>query len=243
MSDISKLGSILGIWAHPDDETFSSAGIMTQAADNKQRVAIINASHGEAGKWDSERFPGSSAKEVRLRELINALHIIGVTERHNLGCKDGELDSYDRESMVTRITKIIDDFKPDTILTFGPDGITGHSDHRTIHTWATKAAHRANSNPLVLCTVQDQNSYNDHTRELDKEHNLYFAIDHPVLYKDNEIDHLFHLPRTITNRKYAALKAHASQTTDMIQGMGEENFKRMIRRETFVNLNKVKPFL
>jgi len=30
-NDIKMLGTILSVWAHPDDETFSCAGIMAQA--------------------------------------------------------------------------------------------------------------------------------------------------------------------------------------------------------------------
>ena len=48
--DISQLGTIVGIWAHPDDETWSAAGIMATAAQNGQKVACITATHGDAGK-------------------------------------------------------------------------------------------------------------------------------------------------------------------------------------------------
>ncbi len=48
-SDVAQLGTILGIWAHPDDETWSSAGLMAMAADNGQRVVCVTATYGENG--------------------------------------------------------------------------------------------------------------------------------------------------------------------------------------------------
>ena len=34
---------------------------------------------------------------------------------------------------------MIDEIQPDTILTFGPDGITYHLDHIAVHRWVTAA--------------------------------------------------------------------------------------------------------
>ena len=32
--DVAELGTILGIWAHPDDEAYLSGGLMALARDN-----------------------------------------------------------------------------------------------------------------------------------------------------------------------------------------------------------------
>jgi LmbE family N-acetylglucosaminyl deacetylase len=34
---INSLGTIMSVWAHPDDETFTCAGIMRQAVNNGQK--------------------------------------------------------------------------------------------------------------------------------------------------------------------------------------------------------------
>ncbi|MEN3263770.1 MAG: hypothetical protein V7646_664, partial [Pseudonocardia sp.] len=31
---------------------------------------------------------------------------------------------------------VIEQVRPDTVLTFGPDGITGHPDHQVVSAWA-----------------------------------------------------------------------------------------------------------
>jgi hypothetical protein len=43
------LGTVLGIWAHPDDEAFLSAGLMAAARDVGQRVVCVTATLGEHG--------------------------------------------------------------------------------------------------------------------------------------------------------------------------------------------------
>ena len=45
--DVAELGTILGIWAHPDDEAYLSGGLMALARDNGQRVVCVTATRGE----------------------------------------------------------------------------------------------------------------------------------------------------------------------------------------------------
>ena len=52
-----ELGTVLGVWAHPDDETYLSAGLMAQAVRDGDRVVCITATRGEGGSLDEERWP------------------------------------------------------------------------------------------------------------------------------------------------------------------------------------------
>ena len=58
------LGSILGIWAHPDDEAWLSAGLMMQAIAAGHRVTCVTATKGEAG------FPADDPRSVAERMAI-----------------------------------------------------------------------------------------------------------------------------------------------------------------------------
>ena len=40
---IAELGTILSIWAHPDDETYLAGGLMASARDGGQRVVCASA--------------------------------------------------------------------------------------------------------------------------------------------------------------------------------------------------------
>ena len=66
--------------------------------------------------------------------------MLGVRHHHCLGYPDGGLVDVDPGSAVARLTALIDQVQPDTIVTFGPDGFTGHPDHRAVGHWATQAA-------------------------------------------------------------------------------------------------------
>jgi len=65
MQDTAALGTILGIWAHPDDDIFLSAGLMATAVRNGQRVVDVTATRGEGGSMDEDRWPPETMGEVR----------------------------------------------------------------------------------------------------------------------------------------------------------------------------------
>ena len=55
----------MGVWAHPDDETYSMAGIMATAVKNGQQVICVTATRGEAGVQDHLRWPAHKLAEDR----------------------------------------------------------------------------------------------------------------------------------------------------------------------------------
>jgi LmbE family N-acetylglucosaminyl deacetylase len=57
--------------------------------------------------------------------------VLGRTpDRHEwFGYPDGRLTDVPRTELVDRIATVLEQERPDVVLTFGPDGITGHPDH------------------------------------------------------------------------------------------------------------------
>src|SRR5688572_15104343 len=141
--DVAELGTILGIWAHPDDEAYLSGGLMALARDNGQRVVCVTATRGERGTPDPVAWPPDRLAAERTRELASCLAVLGVHEHHWLDYADGECAGADPDGAAERLSAVIDDLRPDTVLTFGPDGITGHPDHRTVSAWTGAAFDRA----------------------------------------------------------------------------------------------------
>src|SRR3954449_2116917 len=88
-SDIGALGTILGIWAHPDDEAYLTGGLMALARAAGRHVACVTATRGEFGTADPERWPPDRLGAERTRELARSLDVLGVTEHHWLGYADG----------------------------------------------------------------------------------------------------------------------------------------------------------
>ena len=51
---------------------------------------------------------------------------------------DGALADHDEQGIAV-VGALLDEVEPDTILTFGPDGITFHPDHIAVSRWVTEA--------------------------------------------------------------------------------------------------------
>ena len=104
------------------------------------RVVCVTATRGELGSPDEERWPsGAPLAAVRTAEMEAALAILGVTEHHWLDYPDGGCADVDQDEAVRRVTALMAEVQPDTVLTFGPDGMTGHDDHKAACRWATEA--------------------------------------------------------------------------------------------------------
>ena len=133
-----QLGTILSIWAHPDDESYLSAGVMAAAAAAGQRVVCVSATAGELGTSDPDAWPPERLGQVRRWEAAAAMAVLGVDEHRFLDLPDGALPAHD-EAGTAMVVQLIDEIRPDTILTFGPDGVTFHPDHIAVHRWVTAA--------------------------------------------------------------------------------------------------------
>lgn len=48
----TRIETLLGIWAHPDDEAYCSSGLMAQVREGGGRVVVVTASRGEHGTAD-----------------------------------------------------------------------------------------------------------------------------------------------------------------------------------------------
>lgn len=143
---------ILWIFAHPDDETFGSAGTMAWAADNDLRTAYICATRGECGEISEPHLATpDSLGAVRELELRTAMSIVGMAELRILGYRDSGMEDTDQnndpralvqqpeEAILTLLVGHIRDLRPATVVTFGPEGIYGHPDHVLTGTLATRA--------------------------------------------------------------------------------------------------------
>jgi len=140
MNKKNDKGSILVILSHPDDESFPMGGTLAKYASEGVQVTLVCATRGEAG------IPGMEpalAGKLREDELRCAARVLGVREVQFLDYQDGELDQVDPEEIIERLAEVIRQVKPKAVITFGPDGISGHPDHLAIHNAATAAFERA----------------------------------------------------------------------------------------------------
>jgi len=124
---------ILGVFAHPDDESFCAGGTLARYAALGAEVMQIR-SAGVA----TRRTLG----QVREQELSLAYQRLGVQHAVCLDYGDGRLQEVDQDVLISRIVEIIRSFRPDVVITFGPDGGYGHPDHIAISAATTAACVR-----------------------------------------------------------------------------------------------------
>jgi LmbE family N-acetylglucosaminyl deacetylase len=135
---------LLGLYAHPDDETFCTGGTFARYAERGAEIEVVSATRGEAGQIrDAGIATRRTIGRVREQELRLACTRLGVQSVRCLRHRDGTLARADREILVGELTNLIRDFRPTAVFTFGPDGGYGHPDHVTISAAATEAWQRA----------------------------------------------------------------------------------------------------
>lgn len=237
VKDVAILGNILGIWAHPDDETWTSAGIMYRARKNKQKVICINATKGELGVRDEIRWPTNSLGRIRAKELTRSLNCIGSgIEHHWLTYRDGDCSKADDEEAVQCIYDAIKNYRIDTILTFGPDGLTGHPDHRAVSNWAHRlvAEKFSDEKPKVFHVVESKERYFEHLKEVDRDFNIYFNIDIPPVIPEVELDMCIELDAQEIEVKLNALRIQESQTTEIFHKLSHDKLCKIVGKECFV---------
>lgn len=131
---------ILGIFAHPDDEAIIVGGTIAKAISLGHEVYLVCATKGEASSaFDRDYCTREQLPEIRGKEFLKACEILGVTEGKLLDYLDGTLAKQKQSLGVGVIMAEIQRIEPDIILTFEPEGISFHSDHKTIHQWVMKA--------------------------------------------------------------------------------------------------------
>lgn len=153
---------MLACFAHPDDEAFCAAGVLASSTACGVRVRLLCATCGEEGDI---RQPGLATREtlghVRYEELRRSCQALGVDEPVMLGYRDsgwGDAPAQyhpaafvqvPRLTVIQRLVEEIRRFQPHTVLTFEPEGISGHKDHKAIYRYTTAAVHLA-GDPAVF---------------------------------------------------------------------------------------------
>ena len=224
---------VMGIWPHPDDEAYLSAGLMARMTDAGRPVTVLTLTRGEKGTSDPADYDQPHFAAHRERELRASLAEVGVHDVRVVGYRDGECDLVDAEAAISRIADVIASVGPDLLVTFGPDGITGHRDHRTVSAWVTEAWRRIGGTELLYATMSDD--FVARHADLHDRIGLFAerALDGPASYPPDQIALACELSEVELDRKRRALARHASQTGPLATLMGEDTYRRWWRTEWF----------
>lgn len=221
---------LLGIWAHPDDESYLSAGLMARTVARGGSVTVVAVTDGELGfPEDDDRIAEVRAKQ-RRSELIDALTAVGVFDVRFLCRPDGGVTEAPRKALVDDLADVMREIRPTTVVTFGPDGVTGHDDHIVTGVAATAAWLRTGIGALRYATKRS--TWLDEWRETNDSIGVWMT-EEPAGADEDLIELDLQLGGLLLDRKRAALAAHGSQTDDLAALMGESTYRRWIAEESF----------
>ena len=210
---------VLIVFSHPDDESFGPGGIIALWAKKGYEMHLLCATKGEIGNNPTNGETG----KIREKELFCAAKILNITKVEFLGYKDGHISNKDVPDLSKLIEKQIRSFKPDYLLTFNLNGVSGHLDHVAIANAATMAFDKTRiASKLYYYTLLKE--YTDTITD-------YF-IHFPDGFKKYEIDETIDVT-DVWETKIEAMLCHKSQQED-IDRILEIYKKRQNKHEHFM---------
>jgi len=124
---------LLAVFAHPDDERVIGP-LLSRLGREGREVHLVIGTDGSKGVRDFAGIAaGPALAAARKLEAECAANRLGVRQLHLIGLEDGGLASFANLGRLrTEVRNIIARVQPAAIITFGPEGGTGHPDHRLV---------------------------------------------------------------------------------------------------------------
>ena len=229
------------VFGHPDDDSFGVSGSVALHRDDIE-VQVILATSGEAGMIaDPALATRENLGEVREEESRASYRALGVKpEQHFLRHPDGGLKDLDPEPMIETVAELLAGFRPDVVVTFGPEGVTKHDDHMYMHRVGTEAFHRARGRAdggfrrLYYVAIPNTRieAFREMQRQMGQEPFDPEAPFQPRGVPDETIT-VWVDSSPVWNVKHEALLAHATQMAEM-DDIPEELRPLVFGLETFV---------
>jgi LmbE family N-acetylglucosaminyl deacetylase len=218
---MQELGTILGVWAHPDDDIYLSSGLMAVAAAAGNRVVDVTATRGEGGSMDEERWPPERMADVRTEEMRRSLGILGVAEHRYLdGPVDVDMQTPLDASGAPQVLDIMREVQPDTVLTFGPDGMTGHEGHKSVSAWVSDAFEEAAKPGARLFHATATPEWAEVWLPRLEPFDIFLPGTPPTTPR-GELAIDYTLPDDVLDLKFRAIQAHESQVEGLVQVFGD----------------------
>jgi LmbE family N-acetylglucosaminyl deacetylase len=215
--------ALLAIFAHPDDETFRPGGTLAFLARQGVKVHVLTLTHGEAGSCgEPPLFTHDELPSVRERELHCASAALGIQPPHLLDYPDGHLTEADPKRVIADILTVVHQVHPQVLLSFGPDGLSGHPDHIIVGQWTTEVFNRVEEIAALYTIAVPQSLANRlgmHQMHAVTDKSIALSVDISAVWET----------------KLAAMRCHATQwSSSPMAGTSEERFRLFFGREYFI---------
>lgn len=185
--------TLVAVFAHPDDEAFGPAGALIHFA-KIYDVYLLCATNGDL--------------PIRRQELLASAKILGIKKVHFLNFKDGDLNNNNYHQLAAAITRKLRLYRPETVMTFEPKGVSGHLDHVAVALTTTFAAKKLGGIKKILYFCELESTM----RLMQKNFGEYFVYVPPG-YKRREIDLVINT-ETYWQQRLKAMACHKSQRGD-----------------------------
>lgn len=215
------------IFAHPDDEAFGPGGAIAHFAKTSE-VHLICVTNGDAQeKFTDGNMSGKELGLVRRHELQNSASILGIKSVTFLDFIDGSLNNNNYHDVANKLKEILDEMKPDTIMTFDQNGVSGHLDHIAV---AMECSFLFERLPFIK-TIMYYGSSRETKEIVGKDYFVYF----PEGYKESDVDFVMDTTPYL-DVVDSAMQAHVSQHDDYL--WIKEKFGKLLNKEYFKVLQK-----
>ena len=226
----------LFVHAHPDDETINNGATMAQMVEEGVAVTLITCTRGEEGEvLIPELSHLASHAEDKLGahreiELANAMKELGVTDHRFLGkYRDSGMMGTpqnehpncfwqaDVDEAAKKLAVIIDEIKPQVMVTYDENGGYGHPDHIQAHRVAMRASEIANWQiQKIYWNIMPKSVVQRGMDAMKDKGSDFFGTENvdelPFVKDDSFVNSVVHAPKQV-GKKMAAMKAHATQIT------------------------------
>jgi N-acetyl-1-D-myo-inositol-2-amino-2-deoxy-alpha-D-glucopyranoside deacetylase len=250
--------SLLAVFAHPDDEIFPG-GILAHLSERGVHITLVCATNGEAGKPHPSIGSVEDLAALRVEELRLSCARLGIGEPVLLGFHDSArkerqrrddphaLANVDMLDVEAAIRRVIQEVKPQVVLTFDPHGVYYHPDHLAIHRATTAAFFSSglmgDESPQRLFYGTLERQVFRGFAEASRGRGITDGLDADVFGMAPAMIAVSFDAKPYLERKFAALAAHRSAfglTPEMLRnpppGVEQmlEGFRRAFEREVFV---------
>lgn len=220
---------LLIIVPHPDDEVYGAAGTILDFTEQGFEVGLVTLTRGEAGR--NLGLASSKEELATLRagpdgELRQCLAVLGIVKHHQYAIPDGGVSEANSEEVLELVTRHVEQYQPEIVLTFPPNGANGHRDHVATHQIVYAALERLNQ----PCTLWYYAAPREYMLEL-------FA-QKPELETNYVAPNVFHDVSHRVGLKLKAISMHRSQALSTI-----DFFRRFAERVTMESYHQAYPAL
>ena len=253
---MTRAPTLLCVHAHPDDEALFTAGIEAHYARQGVRQVLVTCTVGQLG-FDSDgigsddpRHDPARVAVERVAELETSCEILGIDRLEVLGFQDSGMAGWTEndapgafiqqpiDQVAARIAQVIEEERPQVVVTYAEDGFYGHPDH--IHTHLATMAAVAATEGIVekVYFVAMPKTAIEGFLELAKESGMDLPewLDGELIFgTDDELVQTMIDCSDVVSLKHQALAAHASQVDNAdLVGMDDDLFDAVFSVEMFV---------